>query len=126
MTRISFRGLLLIVVFAIASERGIGNAHAGSSYDGAWRVVITTDSGNCDSANRLGVDIRNGVLQYVGDSALLVRGRVANNGVVQVHFSGGNQRGTGSGRLSANSGTGIWRGSNSATSCAGRWSAERR
>jgi hypothetical protein len=41
--RISFRGLLLIVVFAIASEKGIAKAHAGSSFDGAWSVVINPD-----------------------------------------------------------------------------------
>ena len=126
MRRVSFWGLLLIVVLAIASETGKGKAHAGTSFDGAWSVVITTDSGTCDSTNRLNVDIRNGVLQYSGNSAVLIRGRVATNGVVQVRFSSGTQGASGSGQLSANSGTGTWRGRSSASSCTGRWLAERR
>jgi hypothetical protein len=88
-------------------------------------VVITTVNGTCDSTNSLSVDIRNGVLQYSGNSAVLIRGRVATNGIVEVRFSSGDQRASGSGRLSANSGTGTWRGRSSASSCSGRWSAER-
>jgi hypothetical protein len=126
MMYISLRGLLLIVTLAFANETAIGTAHAGTSFDGAWSVVITTDRGTCDPANRLSIDIRDGILQYIGDSAVLIRGRVASNGLVQVRVGSGNLRASGSGRLSANSGTGTWRGSNSASSCTGRWSAERR
>jgi len=126
MRRISLCSLLLIVVLAIAGETGTSKAYAGTSFDGGWTVVISTDSGTCDSTNRLGIDIREGALQYSGDFSVLVRGRVATNGLVHVRISSGNQTATGSGRLSANSGTGTWRGSSSAISCAGRWSAERR
>jgi hypothetical protein len=103
----------------------LGKAHAATSFDGAWSVVVSTDSGSCDPTNRLGLDIRDGALHYAGDSGVLIRGRVANSGLVQVRVSGGNLRASGSGRLSANSGTGTWRGSNSSSSCTGRWSAER-
>jgi hypothetical protein len=75
MIRISLRGLLLIVTLAFANETAIDRAHAGTSFDGAWSVVITTDSGTCDPANRLSIDISDGILQYIGDSAVLIRGR---------------------------------------------------
>jgi hypothetical protein len=118
--------LFPIVALLCASETAISRAHFGTSFDGVWSVVITTDHGTCDPTNRLRIDIRDGTLQYVGGSAVLIRGRVANNGLVQVRVSSGNLRASGSGRLSANSGVGTWRGSNSASSCTGRWSAERR
>jgi hypothetical protein len=102
----------------------IGTAHAATSFDGPWSVVITTDRGTCDPVNRLSIDIRDGILQYSG-SAVLIRGRVANSGLVHVSVSRDNLRASGSGRLSGNSGTGTWRGSNSAAFCTGRWSAER-
>jgi hypothetical protein len=73
MMRISSRGVLLIVTLAFANETGIGAVHAGTSFDGAWSVVITTDRGTCDPANRLSIDIRDGILQYIGDSAVLER-----------------------------------------------------
>jgi hypothetical protein len=68
--------------------------------------------------NRLSIDIRDDILQYSG-SAVLIRGRVANSGLVQVSVSRDNLRASGSGRLSGNSGTGTWRGSNSAAFCTG-------
>jgi hypothetical protein len=126
MVRISLRGLLLIVTLAFVNETAIDGAQARPSFNGAGGVVITTDSGTCDPANRLSIDIRDGILQYIGDSPVLIRGRVASNGLVHVRVGSGNLRASGSGSLSANSGTGTWRGSNSASSCTGRWSAERR
>jgi hypothetical protein len=80
MTRVSLRGLLLIVVLAVPNETGIGKAHAGASFDGGWSVVVSTDSGSCVPTNRLGLDIRDGALHYAGDSGVLIRGRVANSG----------------------------------------------
>jgi hypothetical protein len=118
--------LFLIVTLAFASEIAIGRAHAGTSFDGAWGVVVSTDSGTCDPANRLNLDIRDGTLHYAGDSSVLIRGWVANSGLLQVRVSSGNLRASGSGRLSGKSGAGTWRGSNSASSCTGSWSAERR
>jgi hypothetical protein len=79
---ISLRGLLLIVILAFANETAIGTAYAGTSFDGAWSVAITTDRGTCDRANRLSIDVRNGILQYIGDSTVLIRGRVASNGLL--------------------------------------------
>jgi hypothetical protein len=125
MRKLMFAGLVLSTAI-IASQWPAAAQQHETSFDGAWSVGITTDSGTCDPANRLSIDIRDGILQYIGDSAVLIRGRVASNGLVHVRVGSGNLRASGSGRLSAHSGTGTWRGSNSASSCTGRWSAERR
>ncbi len=102
----------------------MGKDHAQTPFDGAWSVLITMDRGNCHPIDRLGVDIRDGGLQYAGDSAVLIRGHVVGDGRVRVRLTNGNQSASGSGQLSASTGT--WHGTGSASSCAGRWSAERR
>jgi hypothetical protein len=51
MRRISLCSLLLIVVLAIAGETGTSKARAATSFDGGWTVVISTDSGTCDSTS---------------------------------------------------------------------------
>jgi len=106
-------------------ESTISYAHANTSFDGAWSVQITMDRGNCDPINRLNVDIRHGAMEYAGDSAVSIQGQVVNGGEVRVRLTHGDHRVSGSGRLSASSGTGTWHGTGLASSCAGRWSAER-
>ena len=83
------------------------------------------DRGNCEPINRLTVDIRDGAMQYAGDSAVSIQGQVVNDGQVRVRLVRGDHKVTGSGRLSASSGAGTWHGTGLASSCAGRWSAER-
>jgi hypothetical protein len=117
--------LLVIAVFA-SPEAVIGNARANTSFDGAWSVQITMDRGNnCDPINSLAVVIRDGALQYTGDSAVSIQGQVVSGGQIRVRLSNGNKSANGSGRLSASSGNGTWHGTGLASSCAGRWSAER-
>ena len=119
----------LSCLFAIATLASpgltIGNAHANTSFDGAWSVQIAMDRGNCDAINRLNVDIRDGAMHYTGDSAVSIQGRVVNDGQVRVRLTHGDHRASGSGRLSASSGTGTWHGTGLASSCGGSWSAER-
>jgi hypothetical protein len=94
----------------------------GSTFDGAWSVVISTRSGGCDPQFRFGVRIINGNVVYEGETT----GRVASNGSVQVTIAQGDQRANGQGRLSRDYGSGVWRGIGSAGDCAGTWVAERR
>jgi hypothetical protein len=122
---ISFSCLFAIAALVMPGESGIGKAYAHASFDGAWSVQITMDRGNCDPINGLSVVIREGVLQYAGDSAVSVHGQVVNDGQVRVRLISGGKSGSGSGRLSASSGAGTWHGSGLASSCAGHWSAER-
>jgi hypothetical protein len=95
---------------------------AGSNFDGAWSVVISTRSGACDPQYRFGVQIINGNVVHEGETT----GRVASNGSVQVAIAQGDQRANGQGRLSRDYGSGVWRGIGSAGDCAGTWVAERR
>ena len=125
MKRISGCCLFVIVTLAMPGETGMGKARAQSPFDGAWSVLITMDRGNCDPINRLGVVIRDGALRYSGNSAVSIRGQVVGDGQVRVRLTHGDHRASGSGRLSASSGSGIWHGTGLASSCGGSWSAER-
>jgi hypothetical protein len=93
-----------------------------AAFDGSWSVAINTRSGACEPNYRFGVQIINGNVVHEGRAA----GRVSANGSVQVSISSGSQQAAGQGRLSLNYGTGVWRGSGSAGSCAGTWQAGRR
>ena len=122
MKRIS--GMFVMAVLASPLPM-FSSAHAETSFDGAWSVHITIDRGNCDPIDRLSVNIRDGALQYSGDSAVSVQGQVVNGGAVRVRLAHGEHRANGSGRLSGSSGAGTWHGTGMASACAGRWSAER-
>src|ERR1041385_1547133 len=122
-------GLVLAIslgspVEARAAQRSMAGA---ANYDGNWSVLIVTNSGPCDRGYRYGLSIRGGRVFYEGSLAVNVDGQVAPNGVVRVRVSAGSQGATGVGRLSsAGYGDGVWRGSGSAGSCSGTWTAERR
>ena len=122
----AFRSIVLAGALASAGiATPAGTALARTSYDGSWSVLIITQSGACDRAYRYGVQISNGYVLGGGGSANL-QGHVANNGAVRVSVSAGDQRATGSGRLSRDRGSGVWRGQGPTGTCAGRWMAERR
>jgi hypothetical protein len=123
----SFRSIVLAGALASAGiATTAGTAVARTSYDGAWSVLIITQSGACDRAYRYGVQISNGHVLNEGGGPVNLQGRVAPNGAVRVSVSAGDQRADGSGRLSRDRGGGLWRGQGSTGSCAGRWEAERR
>jgi hypothetical protein len=94
--------------------------------DGNWSVLIITEKGDCDRAYRYSVAVSNGQVRYAGDAAVKLNGTVTSSGVVKVSLMLGDKGASGSGRLSASSGVGTWRGVGANTSCAGRWEAERR
>jgi hypothetical protein len=91
-------------------------------YDGTWSVALVTTRGDCIASYRYPIQITNGVVGNGGGLAIDVRGRVAANGAVTVLVSHGDQRASGSGRLTSTVGSGFWRGAG----CAGSWTAERR
>jgi len=108
-----------VLVAALAATAPAGS---GPNYDGVWSVVIVTEKGSCDRAYRYPIRIRNGAVLNEGSSPATINGKVASNGAVIVTVSAGNKSATGSGRLSATSGVGSWRGGE----CSGTWEAERR
>jgi hypothetical protein len=97
-----------------------------TAFDGAWSVLIMTQSGSCDRAYRYGVRISNGDVVYDGAEPVDLRGNVFSNGSVRVTVSAAGQEASGQGRLSRTLGTGTWQGQGSLGSCAGVWQAERR
>jgi hypothetical protein len=100
-------------------------AHARSSFDGNWSVLIVTDSGTCDRAYRYALQIANGRITYP-DQSFDVSGQVDTHGRVRVSVSAGGQSAIGSGQLFGNSGEGRWSGRGASSSCSGHWEAERR
>ena len=99
-------------------------AFAKSSYDGHWSVLIVTQKGTCDRAYRYPVKIDNGAVGYAGTASFNVTGKVGQNGAVVVTVSRGDKSATGTGRMSATDGSGIWTAASG--ECSGTWTAERR
>ena len=120
-------GLLVAAVLGVpADARPSQRPMARTNYDGNWSVLIVTNSGPCDRGYRYGLAIRGGRVFYEGSLAVNVDGQVSSNGFVRVRVSAGSQGATGVGRLARDYGEGSWRGSGSAGSCSGTWTAERR
>jgi hypothetical protein len=68
---------------------------------------------------------RSGRVSYSGDGSFDISGHVGDAGAVSVTIARGDQKASGSGKLSANSGSGQWSGKSSSTACSGRWEATR-
>ena len=118
--------LLRVSILALVSVVSVATgAPARTPYDGAWTVLIVTESGNCDRAYRYGVEIVDGNVRYDG-TIVSFGGRVAANGALRVTVSSGNSRADGTGKLSRTVGRGVWRGSSGTQACTGYWEAERR
>jgi len=118
-----FRSIVLAgVLVSVGIAALSGTAIARTNYDGNWSVLITTHSGACDRAHRYGVQITNGQIFSGGG----VQGRVNQNGAVRVNVSSGSRQANGSGRLSRDHGSGMWRGQGPNGACAGTWEADRR
>jgi hypothetical protein len=101
-------------------------AALAASHDGNWSVLVITEQGTCDRGYRYTMNVANGRVVYQGDAAVSFNGTVAPNGAVKVSIKGGDKDANGTGHLSANAGTGTWRGSGSVGTCTGSWEAERR
>jgi hypothetical protein len=113
--------VVALTCVACPATAAIGSATA---YDGSWSVVIHTRSGACDRSYQSGAKIRNGII--FSDTGGINVGRVSPQGVVRVSVSLVRQSASGSGRLSSNSGGGVWRGQGKRGKCSGTWAAQRR
>ena len=101
-----------------------GPAHA-SEYDGAWKVNIITQSGDCDPVYSYPVNITGGRVSYAGSGGFDISGNVANAGAVSVNIALGEQSAHASGKLAGQSGMGKWTGKSATAACSGRWEASR-
>jgi hypothetical protein len=113
---------------ALAATPASASSHASTQFDGLWSVVIITESGDCDRAYRYPVRIANGALRHAdsGDQNFVISGQVQPNGSVHGSVQRDNSEAVAAGRLSAENGSGTWRGKGSTGVCSGRWEAERR
>lgn len=101
---------------------GVSAASAGSNYDGSWSVSIR--SSKCEAATSFALRVENGRINQAGGNSV-VSGQVDSRGYIRVNIKSAGHGASGSGHLSANSGTGTWRGQRSAVLCSGSWEATR-
>jgi hypothetical protein len=112
-----------IIMFESPSQGTQLIARKINVYDGDWSVLIQTTRGNCPPALRAGVRIVGGHVLPV-DQSYQLNGAVTSSGAVRVTVSAGGQSAEGSGRLTHNSGGGLWR--SRSGECSGQWAAARR
>ena len=125
--RTTVLGTVLATTLALAGVASVaGPASARTIYDGAWSVLIVTQSGSCDPTYRYGVQIADGTVAYDGGGPITLQGKVSPKGAVRVILQAGSQWADGSGRLTRNKGGGVWKGQGMSSACAGTWQAERR
>ena len=105
-----------------AAHRNV-ERHGIGIYDGGWSVLIQTTRGNCPPAVRAGVRIFSGHI-LAEDRSYQLNGEVASGGYVRVTVSAGGQSAGGFGRLSRDSGRGLWQ--TRSGECSGQWDAARR
>ena len=93
---------------------------AAATFDGEWNVQIASTNSSCSSGASVSIGINNGqVASTLG--LMTASGRVAEAGSISVTLTSGMKRAVGSGRLTATSGSGTWRGA----LCSGTWTAQR-
>src|SRR5256714_7665879 len=97
---------------------------AKPNFDGAWSVLIVTESGKCDRAYRYPIKIENGSVGYAGSASFTGSGKVGTKGEVTVTVARGSQSATGTGRMSDTDGSGRW--TAASWECSGTLTAGRR
>ncbi len=112
-TRLASR-ILLFAAMTVATPA------AAATFDGAWNVQIASSNVACPSGTNVSIGISNGQVAS-NNAAVTASGRVAEAGTISVTLSSGMKRAVGSGRLTATSGSGTWRGA----MCSGTWTAQR-
>jgi hypothetical protein len=126
MSRQAARLLMLASLCTAATIAAAPGANAASRFDGRWSAVLRTHSGPCQPAYRGAVEVVNGVLVVAGVTAGSgLSGRVAPNGSVRATGYMGSNHGVASGRLSGDSGGGVWQVRMDSGTCSGVWTAQR-
>jgi len=111
----------LITTTVLATLAGLPSAHAATQFDGDWVSHGVTKTGQCEKTFQLSGRIVNGAANSLGAAF-----RVAPSGAVTLTISLGPNHGVATGRMSRNSGAGIWRAEGPSGTCTGTWKSERR
>ena len=98
-------------------------AEARTSYDGPWNLVFFTQRGSCDPTYNFSVNINDGVVTH--PNLVKFRGHVGRSGAVRASVTVHDKYASGSGRLTRDSGRGIWSGRAGGGRCSGYWTAQR-
>lgn len=115
-----FRKMLIASRILILVGMSAVTPAAASTFDGAWNVQIASSNAACPSGTSVSIGINNGQVE-ANNASVTASGRVADAGTISVTLSSGMKRAVGSGRLTATSGSGTWRGA----MCSGTWTAQR-
>ncbi len=113
-----FAGLALTAAVGLSTA-----AFAVATYDGNYRIDITTDVGDCQKTVGGSVTVSDGLIVATSDSAVQAFGRVGADGVVSFAFHRGTDVAHVSGRLKGAAGQGAW--SVPTQQCGGRWRAQK-
>ena len=93
-------------------------AQADTSFDGTWRVSVSTDTANARCKERtVSLRVEDGQVRYDGFLGAAASGRVTPSGEISAQIA----RVRVAGRLIENRGSGAWRSKN----CVGTWSARK-
>ncbi len=114
----------LFAGLALTAAAGLsGAAFAVTTFDGTYRIDVTTDEGDCQKTASGTVTVSDGLVVATSDSAVQAFGRVGGDGVVSFAFHRGNDVAHVSGRMKGASGQGAW--SVATQLCGGRWRAQK-
>ena len=114
----------LICVSVASSLVGLTSAaEARSLYDGSWDLFFVTQRGTCDPNYNFTVNINDGAITH--PNLVRFKGHVAPSGAVRASVTVQDKYASGSGKLSNNTGRGIWRGYSGTARCSGYWTAQR-
>ena len=118
--------MLAAAPHAMAAPAKKQAGQATGAYDGLWSVLIITEQGTCDRGYRYAVRIKGGRVGHAdpANSSFKISGSVGGGGTARVSVARGDQSAAGTGRLSANGGSGRWKSAKG--ECSGVWQAERR
>jgi hypothetical protein len=102
----------------LMSAATMAPAEAATSFDGTWRVSVSTDSAHPRCQERtVSLRVEDGRVRYDGLLAGIASGTVAASGEITARIA----KVSVAGRLAEDSGSGEWRSKN----CVGTWSARR-
>jgi hypothetical protein len=114
---------LLCLTAAVSLVALTSVAQARSAYDGSWDLLFVTQRGACDPTYNFSVNITDGIITH--PNLVRFRGYVARSGAARASVTVHDKYASGSGRLSSNSGRGIWSGYSGGARCSGYWTAQR-
>lgn len=122
------RGTRFLKFLIVASGVGVVSAVAAPSgpteFDGSWFVRVVSESGPCNAAYALPIEVSNGLVSNFGNMfGAQATGSVDSAGVLKVSISHDQNTVEATGALKGRSGAGVWR--SQPVACSGQWMAEK-